>query len=39
MRHIDIRYFHIKDLVDKDLVQIKYFLTEKILVDFFVKLL
>ena len=36
-RHIEIRYFYIKDLVDKGRIKIKYCLTEKMVVDFFTK--
>ena len=36
-RHIDIRYFYIKDLVDKGIIIIKYCPTELIIDDFFTK--
>jgi len=36
-RHIKIRYFFIKDLVDSGEVRIEYCLTEKMLADFFSK--
>ena len=36
-RHIDIRYFYVKDLVDKNIVKIKYCPTEKMVADFFTK--
>ena len=36
-RYLEIRYFYIKDLVDKDKVKIKYCPTEKIVADFFTK--
>ena len=38
-KHIDIRYFFIKDLVDKNFLKIKYCPTEQMLADFFTKLL
>ena len=38
-RHISIRYFYIKDLIDKNLITIQYYTTKKILANFFVKLL
>ena len=36
-RHINIRYFYVKDLVDKNMVQIQYCPTTKMLADFFAK--
>ena len=36
-RHANIRYFYIKDLADKGLVQIKFCPTQKIVTDFFTK--
>ena len=35
--HIDIRYFYVKDLIDKNIVKIQYCPTEKMLADFFTK--
>jgi len=37
LRHIHIRYFCIKDLVDKELVEIKFYPTQKMIADFFTK--
>ena len=36
-RHIDIRYFYIKDLVDKGIISIKHCPTELMIADFFTK--
>ena len=36
-RYLEIRYFYIKDLMDKDKVKIKYCPTEKMVADFFTK--
>ena len=36
-RHIDIRYFYLKDLLDKGQVEIKYCLTDQMIADFFTK--
>ena len=35
--HIEIRYFYVKDLVDKGRIKIKYCPTHKMLADFFTK--
>ena len=37
IRHVEIRYFYIKDLVDKNKVEIRHCPTEKMLADFFTK--
>ena len=36
-RHVNIRYFFVKDMVDKKLVQVLYCPTDKMLADFFTK--
>jgi len=36
-RHVEIRYFYVKDLVDKGRIKIKYCPTHKMLADFFTK--
>jgi len=36
-RHVEIRYFYIKDFVDKGIVNVKHCATEKMLADFFTK--
>ena len=35
--HINIRYFYIKDLVNKNFIQVKYCPTHKMITDFFTK--
>jgi len=39
LRHVDIRYFFVKDRVDRTEIEISYCPTEAILADFFTKLL
>ena len=36
-RHINIRYFFIKDLIDKEIVDVHFHPTEKMIADFFTK--
>ena len=36
-RHLNIRYFYVKDLIDKGLLEVEYYPTEQMLADFFTK--
>ena len=36
-RHMNIRYFHVKDLVDRKEVSVDYCLIDRIIADFFTK--